>query len=98
MCCLLSTLLLLGPRAALVLWWLVDTPRFSAAFNTFILPCLGLFFLPFTTLAYVLVYNPLTGVQGIGWVWVGLGLVLDLVSHGGGAYGNRNRIPGYARS
>jgi hypothetical protein len=35
------------------------------------------------------------GIVGFDWVWLGLALVADLASYGGGAYGNRDRIPGY---
>jgi len=59
-------------------------------------PILGIIFLPFTTLMYVLVYNPLVGVTGWGWFWVILGLVLDISSYTSSAYTNRNRMPGYS--
>jgi len=38
----------------------------DAAFNTFILPLLGIIFLPFTTLIYVIVYVPGVGLTGSG--------------------------------
>ena len=97
MCCFLSILAFLGPRAALAAWWIVDMTRFNAVYNTFIVPFLGFIFLPFTTLMYTLVWVPAAGVTGFGWVWVGIALVLDIASYSGGAYGNRNRIPGYGR-
>ncbi len=59
-------------------------------------PILGIIFLPFTTLMYVLVYNPLVGVTGWGWLWVFFGLVLDISSYSSSAYTNRNRMPGYS--
>jgi hypothetical protein len=93
MCCLLTVLLFLGPRAALALWWLFDMTRFNVVYNTFLLPFLGFLFLPFTTIMYTLVWQP-TGIEGFNWVWIGLAVVLDIASYGGGGYGNRNRIPG----
>jgi hypothetical protein len=93
MCCLLTVLLFLGPRAALALWWLFDMTRFNVVYNTFLLPFLGFLFLPFTTIMYTLVWQP-TGIEGLNWVWIGLAVVLDIASYGGGGYGNRNRIPG----
>ncbi len=85
------------PRLALLFVWLF-TPLVSRAFHfTFILPLLGIIFLPFTTLMYVLAYNPLVGVTGWGWFWVILGFLLDLSSYSSSAYTNRNRIPGYGR-
>ena len=94
MCCLFTTLLLLGPRAAILIWWLISPLRFNLAFGaSFIWPLLGFIFLPWTTLMYVIV-APL-GVVGFDWLWLGLALLVDLGSYGGGAFGNRRRIPGY---
>jgi hypothetical protein len=93
MCCFLTVLAFLGPRAALALWWIVDMTRFNLVYNTFIIPFLGFLFLPFTTLMYTLLYQPLVGVTGFAWVWLGIAVVLDIASYSGGAYGNRNRIP-----
>jgi len=97
MCCFLTLLAFLGPRAALAFWWIVDMGRFNMVYNTFIFPFLGFLFLPFTTLMYTLLWQPLVGVTGFAWVWLGLAVVLDIASYSGGAYGNRNRIPGYSR-
>ena len=84
------------PRLALLFVWLF-TPLVNRVFHfTFILPLLGIIFLPFTTLMYVLAYNPLAGVTGWGWFWVILGFLLDLSSYSSTAYTNRNRIPGYS--
>ena len=96
MCCLLTVLLFLGPRAALGLWWLVDMTRFNVVYDTFIVPFLGFLFLPMTTIMYTLVWQ-MGGVQGANWIWVGLGLLLDICSYSGGGSGNRNRIPGYTK-
>jgi len=85
------------PRLALLFVWLF-TPLVNRAFqSTLLLPLLGIIFLPFTTLIYVLVYNPVVGVTGWSWLWVFLGLVLDISSYSSSAYSNRNRIPGYGR-
>jgi len=35
------------------------------------------------------------GIVGFDWVWPVLAIIADLASYGGGAYGNRDRIPGY---
>ena len=90
MCCLFTTLLLIGPRAVIVLWWLAQPLRWSAAFDTFIVPFLGLLFLPWTTLMYVLV-SP-SGVEGFDFLWLLLALLGDLGQWFGGAWGNRARI------
>ena len=93
MCCFFTTLMLLGPRFAILVWWLFRPVYFNAVFNTWIWPLLGLIFLPWTLLMYLIVGSG--GIVGFDWVWLGLALVADLASYGGGAYGNRDRIPGY---
>jgi hypothetical protein len=90
MCCLFTTLVMAGPRAAIVIWWLLQPVRWSAAFDTFIWPMLGFLFFPFTTLMYVLV-SP-GGIDGFDPVWLVLAVVLDVLSWTGGAYGNRGRV------
>ena len=94
MCCFVTTLFLLGPRFATLIWWLVNPARFSAAYSSIIWPILGIIFLPWTTLMYAIVWSP-TGIYGLDWLWLGLALVVDIGSYVGGGYGNRKRIPGY---
>ena len=93
MCCFFSVLFFLGPRAAILIWWLVDTARWEAAFSSFIWPLLGFIFVPWTTLMYVLVERG--GVTGFDWVWMGLAVLTDISMYAGGGYGNRDRVPGY---
>jgi hypothetical protein len=95
MCCFFTTLVLLGPRFASLIWWLINPFRFSAAFSSVIWPILGIIFLPWTTLMYLIVWSPATGIVGLDWLWLGIAVVTDIGSYAGGGYGNRNRIPGY---
>ena len=95
MCCFLSVLLFLGPRAAIVVWYFVERVQFEAAISSFIIGCLGFVFLPWTMLGYLVAYNVVTGVSGFGWVIVGLGLLADIATYTGSGYGNRNRISSY---
>ncbi|MCP4165385.1 MAG: hypothetical protein GY759_05775 [Chloroflexi bacterium] len=92
MCCFFTTLVLFGPRLAILLWWLIQPLRWQATFSTFIWPLLGFIFLPWTTLMYVLVAPG--GVVGFDWFWLGLMFIADIGSYVGGGYGNRDRIPG----
>jgi hypothetical protein len=94
-CCLLTSLFFLGPRAAIVVWWILQPLRWEATFSTFLWPLLGFLVLPWTTLMYVVVAPG--GVQGFEWFWLALSFVVDLAGYAGGGYGNRERVPGYAR-
>jgi hypothetical protein len=106
MCCISTIFLVLISRLAIVVWWLTDPQRFVLAFKNWNLPgsftipvwawgVLGLIFLPWTTLAYLIVIPG--GIVGYDWIWLGVALLVDLAGHGGG-YRHRNRIPGYRRN
>jgi len=90
-CCLLSLFVTLGPRLALLFMWLF-TDRITLAFNNHIVPLLGLIFLPLTTFAYVIFYDPLEGLSGLAWVAVGIAFIVDLAINAGTIFGNRKRI------
>jgi hypothetical protein len=87
-------LVTLFSRVALLVAW-ITTPRVANAFHGgWILPLLGLIFLPLTTLTYVIVYALENGVTGWGWAWVVFALFIDFASHGAGASANRHRFTG----
>ena len=97
MCCAIAVLGILGPRALIVFWWLVDPTRWALTFNNqVLLPALGFVFLPWTTIMYVLFWST-GGLSLLGWVFVALGLLADLGTYGGGAFGNRDRVQSYYR-
>jgi hypothetical protein len=96
MCCFWTVLVFLGPRAGILIWWLIQPVRWQAAFTSFIWPLLGFIFVPWLTLMYVLVAPG--GIVGFDWVWLGLALLADIAMYAGGGYGNRNRMPGYGGS
>ena len=100
MCCVISTLLAMGPRLAILVWWLIDSVRFDRSFGTWevsglsslpgwLLPLLACVFLPWTSLAYLVVFPE--GVMGADWIWIGVGLLIDLSSNGGGLFSSRQR-------
>lgn len=92
MCCVISVILLIGPRAGILIWWLLNPVRFNVVFDTLLWPILGFIFLPFTTLAALLVYRPLLGGWvGLDWLWIALGVLMDLSAYGGGIFSRRNR-------
>lgn len=94
MCCAIAILGLIGPRALIFFWWLVDPARWSLVFDGLLVPLLGFVFLPWTTLAYVALWA-VGGLSPIGWLLIALAFLIDLGSFGGGAFGNRNRVSRY---
>lgn len=89
MCCILAIGALIGPRIAILVWWLLDPVRWGLAFSGvagvaggWLVGALGSLFLPWTTLAFVLLAP--APMQGIGPILLVLALVADLSSYGGG--------------
>jgi hypothetical protein len=81
MCCFVLVLGLLGPRFAFLYTW-IFTDRVSIAFSGgWILPLLGLLFLPWTALVFVLAYAPVVGVSPLGWFLVFLGFLADIATY-----------------
>lgn len=91
--CLLAMGAAVAPRVIFIFMWIVG-PRVNAAFDSWIWPTLGIIFVPYTTIMYVLVWTPGIGVNGWDWLWIGLGLWLDVMKWGQIA-ANRNEMPGY---
>ena len=79
----------LGPRAAILVWWLARPARWEAAFSSFFWPFLGFIFAPWTTLSWVAV-GP-RGLTGFDFVILALGVLLDIPSYGASEYGRRER-------
>lgn len=93
--CLFAIFAGMFPRFGVLFIWLARPVLFSAAFGgSWLWPLLGLFFLPFTTLMYVLMWSP-GGLVGFDWVWLILAIALDLGQLGGVGYANRDRVPAY---
>ncbi|MGB3717509.1 MAG: hypothetical protein WA996_24045 [Candidatus Promineifilaceae bacterium] len=90
MCCLFTILAFLGPRVANVIWWIADTSRWNEAFGSNIWPVLGIIFMPWTTLMYVLVIG--SGISGFEVLLLMIAIVVDVMTLGGGGFGNRKRF------
>ena len=96
--CLLAMFMGMFPRAGTLLLWLARPNYFSAAFGgSWFWPLLGIIFLPFSTLMYVLLWSP-TGLAGFDWFWLVLAVVLDIGHWTHTGYTNRERLPGYVPS
>jgi hypothetical protein len=81
-------------RILLLMEWIARPAQMNLAFNTFIIPCLGVLFLPVTTLVYVWLVQGVGGIQGLDWLWLGLAVLMDIATFGSAGYANRNRLPG----
>ena len=93
-CCIFSLVLLGASRLAGVLWWMFDPNRWALTFASFpgmywIWPALGILFLPWTTLMYVIVYPG--GISIINLIFLALALVVDIGSYGSGYRANAAR-------
>lgn len=89
--CFLVLFALIGPRVALIWLWLSDD-LLSRAFDSTILPLIGFFLLPWTTVAYAVMWDVGTHrVSGFEWFVVGLAFVADLAAFGGGSRARSER-------
>lgn len=89
--CLLALMAAFTPRLVFLIIWIARPAYVDAVFDTFIFPLLGLIFLPFTTLIWVLLDAPPVGVSGFDWLWIVLAVLLDL-THYGSAYAARGQV------
>lgn len=88
--CLFTVLGLFFPRIALVLVWL--TGYGSRAFDTMLVPLLGFFLMPFTTLFYAIALNEFGAVKGLGLLLVIVGVLFDLGGWGGAGSNYRRTV------
>jgi hypothetical protein len=81
--CLAVVLALISPRLALFAVWLLSD-ILGRAFESWLLPVLGFFLLPWTTLAYAIMWDTGThAVTGFEWFVVVVAFLADLGAHGG---------------
>ena len=86
----------LFPRLALIIFWILRPNLMDAAFSSWLWAILGLIFLPFATLMYVILWQ-VGGLEGSDWIWVALAAALD-IGHWGAGYTQRRDAPGYPTS
>jgi hypothetical protein len=89
MACFGALLALISPRLALFAIWLFSN-LLSRAFDSWFVPLLGFFLLPWTTLAYALMWDAGTHrVYGFEWFIVIIAFVADLGAYAGGGRSRR---------
>ena len=93
MCCAVAILFAFGPRAAILVWWLIEPLRWGAAFDTFLWPFLGFLVLPWTMLVYGIAQT--NGMTLLNWIFLGLAFLIDLGTWGVGAFAARERASSY---
>jgi hypothetical protein len=88
--CLVVLFALITPRLALIWLWL-SGDLLSRSFDGAILPLIGFFLLPWTTLGYVVMWDVGTNrVSGFEWFVVAVAFLADLGALGGGASSRRD--------
>jgi hypothetical protein len=82
--CVAALLALISPRLALVAVWLFSG-ILGRAYDSTIVPILGFLLLPWTTLAYAVMWDAGSHrVSGLEWFIVVLAFLADLASYAGG--------------
>lgn len=86
--CFVFLFALISPRLALVFIW-IFSDLLSRAFDAWLVPFIGFFLLPWTTLAYAVMWSSgVDGVNGFEWFIVIFAFFVDLASY---AAGNQRR-------
>ena len=91
--CLFALFAGVFPRLALFMVWVARPKMVDAAFDSWIWPLLGIIFLPFATLMYVILWQA-GGLSGWDWFWVILAALVD-ITHWGAGWTQRRQAPGY---
>ncbi|MEZ5077490.1 MAG: hypothetical protein R2725_08615 [Solirubrobacterales bacterium] len=84
--CLVVLFALISPRLALFFVW-IFSDLLSRAFEAWYIPLLGFFLLPWTTLAYAVMWSSSDRVYGFEWFIVAIFFLFDLAS-----WANRDRF------
>ena len=91
--CLIALFALIGPRVALI-FTAIFSDMISRAIDPWWVAFLGFLFLPWTTLAYVVLLRRRlrAHVTGFEWFLVGLAFLLDIFSYVGGRSAREARV------
>lgn len=80
----LALLGLITPRFIMVLLWIFSDYLSRAYDHNWLIPLVGFFLLPTTTLSYAIAQNSMNGMRGWGAVLVVLGVLVDVGVLGSG--------------
>jgi hypothetical protein len=88
--CLVLLFALISPRLAIIATWLFSNVL-DRAYDAWLVPVIGFFILPWTTLAWAWMYDlgPGLRVDGLEWLIVGVAVLCDLGSLFGGSRSRR---------
>jgi hypothetical protein len=88
--CLLVVVVLLFPRIVLACLFFLSN-YLERAYHGLLIPLIGFFFLPLTTLAYAWMVNTHQEVAGVNLIIMVIAVVIDLGGLSGGEYHRRRR-------
>jgi hypothetical protein len=80
------------PRLITIFYWIARPDAWNSAFNGPILPILGIVFLPFTTLLYVILNTRGGGLSGLDVVFLLVAVLIDVFNWGAAGYANKERV------
>jgi hypothetical protein len=81
--CLVLLFAFISPRLALVATWLFSDVL-ERCFDSWLVPVAGFFLLPWTTLAYVWMWDSHREVVGLEWFLVGFAFIVDVGAYARG--------------
>lgn len=91
MACLFVIFLVAFPRIALLLMFLLSN-YLERAYHGLLIPLIGFFLLPLTTLVYAWLANTAQAMVGLNLIILIVAVVIDLGAVGGGEYHRRTRL------
>jgi len=86
--CFVLLFALISPRLALIATWLFSDVL-SRAYDAWLVPVIGFFILPWTTLTWAWMYKTGRTVEGWEWIVVAVAVLCDLGALAGGGRGRR---------
>jgi hypothetical protein len=90
MCCVVTLLVMAGPRVVLALMFFFST-YLERAYHGLLIPLLGFLFLPLTTIVYAWLRNSHLPMEGINLLLLIIAVVIDLGGLSGGEWHRRRR-------